>query len=78
MSLHRWWWRRADHPRRMIIKHIPYVLAPRLASTEVCYKMDKLGVLPRPGTPGDFGSFLAGESEKWNTVAKNANIQIAN
>jgi hypothetical protein len=40
--------------------------------------MDKLGVIPRPGTPADFGTFLARESEKWKTVAKNAGIRIAN
>jgi hypothetical protein len=40
--------------------------------------MDKLGVIPMPGTPADFGAFLARESTKWQTVAKNAGIKIAN
>jgi hypothetical protein len=36
------------------------------------------GESPHLGTPADFGSFLARESEKWKTVAKNANVRIAN
>jgi tripartite-type tricarboxylate transporter receptor subunit TctC len=61
-----------------IVKQIADVLGPGLASTEMRTIMDKLGVVPRPGTPADFGTFLARESAKWQAVAKNANIRIAN
>jgi tripartite-type tricarboxylate transporter receptor subunit TctC len=59
-----------------IIKQISDVLRPGLASPEMQAMMKKLGVIPRPGTPGDFGAFLARESTKWQTVAKNAGIRI--
>ena len=61
-----------------IVKQISDVLQPGLASAEIRAMMDKLGVIPRPGTPADFGAFLARESTKWQTVAKNAGIKIAN
>ena len=54
------------------------MLQAGLASAEVRAMMDKLGVIPRPGTPADFGAFLARESAKWQTVAKTAGIGIAN
>ena len=58
-----------------IIKQLSDVLQPGLASTEIRAMMDKLGVIPRPGTPADFGAFLARESTKWQTVAKTAGIR---
>jgi tripartite-type tricarboxylate transporter receptor subunit TctC len=61
-----------------IIKRLADVLAPGLATTEIRAVMDKLGVIPRPGTPADFGAFLARESTKWQTVAKTAGIRIKN
>lgn len=59
-----------------IIKQLSDTLQAGLASAEMRATMDKLGVIPRPGTPEDFGAFLARESEKWQTVAKRANIRI--
>jgi tripartite-type tricarboxylate transporter receptor subunit TctC len=59
-----------------IIKQLSDTLQAALASAEVRATMDKLGVVPRPGTPEDFGAFLAREAEKWQTVAKRANIRI--
>jgi tripartite-type tricarboxylate transporter receptor subunit TctC len=51
-------------------------MRPGLASPEMQAMMKKLGVSPRPGAPADFGAFLARESTKWQTVAKNAGIRI--
>ena len=34
-----------------------------------------LGGTPLPGTPGDFGKFIADETEKWAKVIKFANIK---
>jgi tripartite-type tricarboxylate transporter receptor subunit TctC len=59
-----------------IIKQLSDTLQAGLASPEVRATMEKLGVVPRPGTPEDFGAFLAREAEKWQTVAKRANIRI--
>jgi tripartite-type tricarboxylate transporter receptor subunit TctC len=61
-----------------VIKQLADVLGPGLASPEMRAVMDKLGVIPRPGTPADFGAFLKRESEKWQTVAKTAGIKIKN
>jgi tripartite-type tricarboxylate transporter receptor subunit TctC len=61
-----------------IVKQLADVLGPGLASAEIRAMMDKLGVIPRPGTPADFGAFLARESAKWQTVAKTAGIRIKN
>jgi tripartite-type tricarboxylate transporter receptor subunit TctC len=59
-----------------IIKQLSDTLQTGLATPELRATMDKLGVIPRPGTPADFGAFLAHEAEKWRTVAKRANIRI--
>lgn len=59
-----------------IIKLLSDTLRTGLASAEVKATMDKLGVIPRLGTPEDFGAFLVRESKKWQTVAKRANIRI--
>ncbi|MCC6888022.1 MAG: tripartite tricarboxylate transporter substrate binding protein [Hyphomicrobiales bacterium] len=61
-----------------IIKQVSDILQPGLATPEMRAMMDKLGVIPRPGTPADFGVFLARESAKWQTVAKAAGIRIKN
>jgi tripartite-type tricarboxylate transporter receptor subunit TctC len=61
-----------------IVKQVSDALAPGLASVETRSMMDKLGVIPQPGTPADFGAFLARESAKWQAVAKAAGIRIAN
>jgi tripartite-type tricarboxylate transporter receptor subunit TctC len=59
-----------------IIKRVSDVLSVALKSAEMNAAMDKLGVIPRPGSPEDFGAFLARESERWQAVAKTANIRI--
>jgi tripartite-type tricarboxylate transporter receptor subunit TctC len=61
-----------------IVKQLADVLGPGLASADIRAMMDKLGVVPRPGTPADFGAFLARESAKWQAVAKTAGIRIKN
>jgi tripartite-type tricarboxylate transporter receptor subunit TctC len=61
-----------------MIKRVSDVLESGLATVEVRTVMEKLGVIPMPGTPADFGAFLARESIKWRTVAKNAGIKITN
>jgi tripartite-type tricarboxylate transporter receptor subunit TctC len=61
-----------------MIKRLSDVLESGLATAEVRTIMDKLGVIPMPGTPANFGAFLARESIKWQTVAKNAGIRITN
>jgi tripartite-type tricarboxylate transporter receptor subunit TctC len=59
-----------------IIKQLSDVLEAGFAAPDMRAVMDKLGVVPRPGTPADFGAFLKRESEKWQAVAKTAGIRI--
>jgi tripartite-type tricarboxylate transporter receptor subunit TctC len=59
-----------------VVKKLSDTLQAGLAAAEIRATMDKLGVTPRPGTPADFGAFLVREAEKWQTVAKRANIRI--
>jgi tripartite-type tricarboxylate transporter receptor subunit TctC len=47
-----------------------------LKSPEVMATLAKLSVDIKPGTPAEFGAFLAKEREKWQAVAKAAHIQI--
>jgi tripartite-type tricarboxylate transporter receptor subunit TctC len=39
-------------------------------------KLRDLGGIPVPGTPGDFGKFLANETAKWEKVVHAANLSI--
>ena len=39
-------------------------------------KLRDLGGIPDPGTPGDFGKFLANETAKWEKVVHAANLSI--
>jgi hypothetical protein len=39
-------------------------------------KLANLGGMMMPGTPADFGKFLAGETEKWAKVIHQANIKL--
>jgi tripartite-type tricarboxylate transporter receptor subunit TctC len=47
-----------------------------LKSPEVMATLAKLSVDIKPGTPAEFGAFLAKEREKWQGVAKAGHIQI--
>jgi tripartite-type tricarboxylate transporter receptor subunit TctC len=39
-------------------------------------KLNKLGGVPMPGSPEDFGKMLAAETAKWEKVVKAANLSI--
>ncbi|MGH6666110.1 MAG: Bug family tripartite tricarboxylate transporter substrate binding protein [Pseudolabrys sp.] len=39
-------------------------------------KLKELGGIPAPGTPADFGKFLAGETAKWEKVVHAAHLSI--
>jgi tripartite-type tricarboxylate transporter receptor subunit TctC len=47
-----------------------------LATDEVQAMITKLGAISRPGTPEDFAAFIAAEGQKWEAVAKAANVRI--
>lgn len=47
-----------------------------LRSPDMAALLDKLGVMPRPGSPEDFAAFLKQENELWSAVAKGARIRV--
>ncbi len=65
----------AGVPREVIARLNAEVNAG-LRSPEMRATLDKLGVLPRPGSPEDFAAFLAQENRLWGSVAKKAGIRI--
>jgi tripartite-type tricarboxylate transporter receptor subunit TctC len=46
-----------------------------LADPEMKKRMVELGGMVMPGTPGDFGKFIAAETEKWRKVIRFADIK---
>jgi tripartite-type tricarboxylate transporter receptor subunit TctC len=46
-----------------------------LADPKVKGQLAGLGLVPRPASPSDFGTFIAAETEKWAKVIRSANIK---
>jgi tripartite-type tricarboxylate transporter receptor subunit TctC len=46
-----------------------------IAEPEMRARIAKLGATPMPGSPSDFGKFIAAETEKWSKVIRTANIK---
>jgi tripartite-type tricarboxylate transporter receptor subunit TctC len=46
-----------------------------LADPKLKARMADLGGTPLPGSPSDFGKFIADEIEKWGQVVRAANIK---
>jgi tripartite-type tricarboxylate transporter receptor subunit TctC len=59
-----------------IIGRLNAALNEGLKTQQIQDTITKLGATPNPGTPEEFGAFIARELEKWTTVGKNANIRI--
>jgi tripartite-type tricarboxylate transporter receptor subunit TctC len=59
-----------------IVAKLNAAINDSLKSPEVMATLAKLSVDIKPGTPAEFGAFLAKEREKWQGVAKSAHIQI--
>jgi tripartite-type tricarboxylate transporter receptor subunit TctC len=47
-----------------------------LQDSDMLAKLKDLGGLPVPGSPADFGKFLAAETAKWEKVVNAANLSI--
>jgi len=47
-----------------------------LADAKVKARLAELGGILIPGTPEDFGKVVAGETEKWAKVVKDANVKL--
>jgi tripartite-type tricarboxylate transporter receptor subunit TctC len=59
-----------------IIDKLNVVINDGLASPEIKDHMLRLGAVVNPGTPQQFGAFMAAELQKWTVVARAANIRI--
>jgi tripartite-type tricarboxylate transporter receptor subunit TctC len=46
-----------------------------LADPKVNARLADLGLMPKPTSPSDFGTFIAAETEKWAKVIRSANIK---
>ncbi len=46
-----------------------------LADPDFKAKLAQLGGMPFPGTPSDWGNFIASETDKWGKVVKEANVK---
>ena len=46
-----------------------------LADAKIKARLDELGVIAMPGTPEDFGKWIAAETEKWGKVIRTAGIK---
>jgi tripartite-type tricarboxylate transporter receptor subunit TctC len=59
-----------------IITRLNAAINESLKAPTVQATLDKLSVEVKPGTPEEFGAFLAGEREKWLAVARRAKIEV--
>jgi tripartite-type tricarboxylate transporter receptor subunit TctC len=59
-----------------IVRALNAAINEGLATDEVQAMITKLGAISRPGTPEDFAAFIAAEGQKWEAVAKAANVKI--
>jgi tripartite-type tricarboxylate transporter receptor subunit TctC len=51
-------------------------LTPAIADPAIKSRIADLGSVPMPMTAGDFGNFIAAETEKWAKVVKFAGIKL--
>jgi tripartite-type tricarboxylate transporter receptor subunit TctC len=58
-----------------IIDRLNKEIIAGLADPEIKARLSDLGAIPMPMTPGEFGKFIAAETEKWAKVIKSANIK---
>jgi tripartite-type tricarboxylate transporter receptor subunit TctC len=47
-----------------------------LREPAVVQRIGELGMIPDPGTPAEFGTFVSGEVAKWREVARIANVRL--
>jgi tripartite-type tricarboxylate transporter receptor subunit TctC len=63
-----------DTPAEIIAKLNEGINAA-LADPKIKARLSDLGGTPLPGSPADFGKFIAAETEKWGKVIRAANIK---
>ena len=58
-----------------IVNKLNYEINEALADPKMKARLAELGGTPLPGSPADFGKFIAAETEKWGKVIRAANIK---
>src|SRR5262249_16207752 len=64
-------------PRNMppeIIDKLNWEINAALTDSKIKARLAEMGGIVEPGSPEDFGKFIAGETEKWAKVIRAANI----
>ena len=59
-----------------VVTRLNGVIADGLRSAEMKERLAKFRVEPRPGSPADFGAFIASQSKKWAGVIAAAGIKV--
>jgi tripartite-type tricarboxylate transporter receptor subunit TctC len=59
-----------------IVSRLNAVVNESLQAPELRASLAKFRVEPKPGSPEDFGKFVAAEVQKWSAVVKSAGIKI--
>jgi len=58
-----------------IVEKLNNEINAALADPKIKARLADLGETPFPGSPADFGKFIADETEKWGRVIRAANIK---
>jgi tripartite-type tricarboxylate transporter receptor subunit TctC len=58
-----------------IVEKLSKEINVSLADAKIKARLADLGETPFPGSPVDFGKFIADETEKWRKVTRAANIK---
>jgi tripartite-type tricarboxylate transporter receptor subunit TctC len=59
-----------------VVARLNVTVNQALATPEVRSALQKLGSDPKTGTPQEFTTFIAAESERWGKVVRDANIKV--
>jgi tripartite-type tricarboxylate transporter receptor subunit TctC len=59
-----------------IIERLNSEINAALADSEIKARFADLGATTFPGSPADFSNFIAGETEKWGKVIREANVKV--
>jgi len=59
-----------------IVNRLNAAINEGLRTEEMQTIITRLGAVTNPGTPGEFGAFIASQFEKWTAVGKAANVKI--
>jgi tripartite-type tricarboxylate transporter receptor subunit TctC len=59
-----------------IVSRLNAAINEALAAPDMQENLTRLGAVSNPGTPEQFGAFIAAELKKWTAVAQDANIKL--